>query len=154
MADISGLVQAIANANSRITAIQQDIAQLEAEKNKISVFASTAGGMKETMNRYDLTLGDTWRKNLVNEAIMHKQTLLADFQTWILSIRQLQVSIENAISVANGKIAEQKGIISSCQQQIAQIQAAEEEQRRRQAAAAAAAAAKSVPKSRTTSRRR
>lgn len=137
MADIGGLLLEIANARLKIAEINIDIMQMDFQKGKVDKLHTSAVEQKENASTYDITMNDTWKRDLADEAVTMQTTLVTNYDTWAAEIQEMRNCIDTAIANAQQKIRDLENHISYCEQRIAEIVA--EEQRRLKEAAEAAA---------------
>ena len=140
MSEKSDLYDRINQCNAEIAVIRADISSMEDEKVVTQGHVATFTACKDTNVAYDMTVGDTWRRQLCNAAIEIQKNVTEGYGVAIENANNIITDLCSCIERAYQMISDLEDEIRRCQDRIAAIEAAEAEEARRQAEAAAYAA--------------
>ena len=143
MSEKSSLYARISECNREIAIIRQDIVGMQQGIQQMRVIVTSFSEQKTDVDIYDMTAGDTWRKQLCDIAIEKQKRLVSGIGKAVGECEVVISDLNKAITEANRRITSLQNEIASCQARIAAIEAEERAAAEREAAARAAAAAAS-----------
>lgn len=147
MSEKTDLYSRISECNREIGIIRQDIAGMQQSINQMRLHADAFETQKEDVSTYDMTVGDTWRKQLCDGAVEIQKSLVLGIGKASSQCENVITELNGCIATANRRITSLQNDIASCQSRIAAIEAEERAAAEREAAArAAAAAARQTPR--------
>ncbi|SDB56870.1 hypothetical protein SAMN02910298_02932 [Pseudobutyrivibrio sp. YE44] len=141
MSEKSDLYDRINQCNAEIATIKTDIASMDGEITIGNMKLTSISSYKTDNENYDMSVGDTWRRQLCNMAIVKQKVANQTYSDSITSCEGLITDLQNCISNAWKMVRDLEDEIRRCQDRIAQIEAEEAEAARRAAEAAASAGA-------------
>ena len=127
MSEISDLFARIGQCQQEIARIRADIESMKAYKSEVIANIDQCTIKVEYSNGYDMTVNNTWRKQLCDEAIDLQIVVNTELQRSIDDYEGLVNDFDVCIDKALRMIGELEAEISRCRARIAQI---EEEERR------------------------
>lgn len=133
MSEKSDLRDTIYYCNQRIGIIEQDITDMENYKTNIVRYRINILYSKNDVNAFDVTLGETWKQNLCDDALEYKKDVDDSIDSALETISNLCNELDTCMENARTEIQNLRDTISRCEARIAEIERAEEEAARRQA---------------------
>ena len=133
MSEISDLQATIRACREKITMIQNDIVGIGNANRTISRHVLELQEQKVLVDDFDMTVEDTWRKNLCDTAIEYKTNVSTGFDDAVTECSNIISDLNTCIKNANDEIEKLKNRISECERRIEAIRAEEERRRREEA---------------------
>ena len=125
MSEKSDLYARIDECNRQINIINQDINSMSQEKENVRGYLFDFNNQKDDVRDYDMTVGDTWRKQLCDQAIEIQRLIFQGIGSAAQMCENTMAELDRCISEARRMIRELESTISSCRARIAQIEAEE-----------------------------
>jgi prefoldin subunit 5 len=144
MGEKSDLRATIRGCRERIGMIETDITGMGNANKTLSRHIETLRLQKTAANDYDVTVNDTWKKDLCDNAITGQVAVVNGIDSAISTCATTISELNTCVTNAQDEITGLKNKISSCESRIAEIERAEAAAAAAAAAARAAAAAKAA----------
>lgn len=138
MSEKSDLYNRIDQCNAEIAVIRSDIAGMENEKVVTQGHINTFTAERDTNIAYDISAGDTWRRQLCEAAKEIQKNITEGYSVAIDNANNVYADLCGCIANANQMIRNLEDEIGRCRARIAQIEAEEAAEAARRAAEAAA----------------
>ena len=141
MSEKANLYARISECNREIGTIRQDICGMQQSMNQMRKYADSFITQKNAVDTYDMTVGDSWRKQLCDMAVEKQKSLVLGIGKAASQCERVVGDLNTCIATANRRITSLQNEISNCQNRIAAIEEEERIAAEREAAARAAAEA-------------